>query len=236
MRENAAKTSSPIACNASPPARPAVREGAAAPAAGPEDDAGVFLVEDPPVARDCTGGAFAGVAFPGEALRGAALAGEAFGGEACARETFADRLLGAAFAPFARFARAAEPGDFAVAIPYPCNVCRRISTRRSIACLPGSVHRTGSTDFAPRNAFVNLTSRPYAELARQMYVVAIAWLYVALMVSVTQPTIFRGLVTFVGTGLFPLALLLYLVGTPQRRRNQRRASGEQTERSVEPDQ
>lgn len=69
-----------------------------------------------------------------------------------------------------------------------------------------------------------------------MYVVAIAWLYVALMVSITQPTVFRGVVTFVGAGLFPLALLLYLLGTPQRRRNQRRTGEDEAKESVEPDQ
>jgi len=69
-----------------------------------------------------------------------------------------------------------------------------------------------------------------------VYVVAIAWLYVALMVSITQPTVFRGVVTFIGAGLFPLALLLYLLGTPQRRRNQRRAREAEANGSVDPDQ
>lgn len=53
-----------------------------------------------------------------------------------------------------------------------------------------------------------------------MYIVAIAWIYVTLMVSIMQPTVFRGVVTFLGVGLGPLALLLWLVGTPARRRRQ----------------
>jgi hypothetical protein len=53
-----------------------------------------------------------------------------------------------------------------------------------------------------------------------MYIIAIAWVYTVLMVSAAQPTLFRGIVTFVGAGLMPLALFLYLFGTPQRRRNQ----------------
>ncbi|MEN9314146.1 MAG: hypothetical protein RIS35_539 [Pseudomonadota bacterium] len=53
-----------------------------------------------------------------------------------------------------------------------------------------------------------------------MYIVAIAWLYVVLMVSITQPSPLKGVLTFLGTGLLPLALFLWLVGTPQRRRNQ----------------
>lgn len=55
-----------------------------------------------------------------------------------------------------------------------------------------------------------------------MYIVAIAWIYVALMVSITQPSTFRAIVTFAGTGLLPLALFLWLMGTPQRRRNRAR--------------
>ncbi len=59
-----------------------------------------------------------------------------------------------------------------------------------------------------------------------MYIVAIAWLYVLMLVSVMQPTIFRGIVTFLGAGLFPLALFLYLVGTPQRLRNRDKTAAE----------
>jgi hypothetical protein len=88
-------------------------------------------------------------------------------------------------------------------------------------------------DFAPRHAFVKLAHAPYAELARLMYVVAIAWVYVALMVAITQPTVFSGIVTFVAAGIFPLALLLYLLGGPQRRRNRLRARESE---SGEPDQ
>lgn len=55
-----------------------------------------------------------------------------------------------------------------------------------------------------------------------MYIVAIAWIYVLLMVSIMQPTVFRGVVTFIGAGLGPLALLLWLIGTPARRRRARK--------------
>lgn len=57
-----------------------------------------------------------------------------------------------------------------------------------------------------------------------MYIVAIAWIYVVLMVSITQPTALKGVLTFIGTGLLPLALFLWLVGTPQRRRRQAQAA------------
>jgi hypothetical protein len=56
-----------------------------------------------------------------------------------------------------------------------------------------------------------------------MYLVAIAWLYVALMMSVAEAnhptgTLIGSLITFVLYGLLPVALVLYLMGTPQRRR------------------
>lgn len=60
-----------------------------------------------------------------------------------------------------------------------------------------------------------------------MYIVAIAWLYVTLMMALTEPSVVAGVLTFVFYGLLPCALLLWLVGTPQRRRNQLRQAAEQ---------
>lgn len=56
-----------------------------------------------------------------------------------------------------------------------------------------------------------------------MYIVALAWLYVVLMVSIAQPSVLRGVLTFIGTGVFPLAIFLYVMGSPQRRRDQAKA-------------
>ena len=56
-----------------------------------------------------------------------------------------------------------------------------------------------------------------------MYIVAIAWLYVVLMMSLTESSAVAGIATFVFYGLAPLALFLWLIGTPQRRRNRRSA-------------
>ena len=52
-----------------------------------------------------------------------------------------------------------------------------------------------------------------------MYIIAIAWLYVTLMMAITEPSITAGVLTFVFYGLLPCALLLWIIGTPQRRRN-----------------
>ncbi len=56
-----------------------------------------------------------------------------------------------------------------------------------------------------------------------MYVIAIAWLYVALMMAVAEATSPIGSVvgaffTFVLYGVAPVSLVLYLMGTPARRK------------------
>lgn len=68
-----------------------------------------------------------------------------------------------------------------------------------------------------------------------MYLVAIGWLYVALMMSVAEATHAQGtllgsIVTFFLYGLGPVALVLYLMATPQRRKALR--AREATERAA----
>ena len=57
-----------------------------------------------------------------------------------------------------------------------------------------------------------------------MYLIAIAWLYVALLAAVTDNSVVGGVLTFVFYGLAPMALFLWLFGTPTRRRRQREAN------------
>lgn len=54
-----------------------------------------------------------------------------------------------------------------------------------------------------------------------MYIVAIAWLYVVVLMTLTETSFIAGLVTLVFYGIAPLALFLWLMGTPERRRRQR---------------
>lgn len=54
-----------------------------------------------------------------------------------------------------------------------------------------------------------------------MYIIAIAWLYVALLMALTEPSIVGGILSFVFYGLLPCALALWLLGTPQRKRLKR---------------
>jgi len=59
-----------------------------------------------------------------------------------------------------------------------------------------------------------------------LYIIAIGWLYVALMMSVaeatnTTGTVLGAIITFVLYGALPVALLMYILGTPARRRAHR---------------
>lgn len=56
-----------------------------------------------------------------------------------------------------------------------------------------------------------------------MYLVVIAWTYVVLMMSVAEATnttgsVLGAIVTFFLYGVLPMAVLIYLMRTPQRRR------------------
>lgn len=59
-----------------------------------------------------------------------------------------------------------------------------------------------------------------------MYLVPIAWIYVTLMMALVEGTSSQGsvlgaIITFVLYGLLPVALVMYVLGTPGRRRAQR---------------
>lgn len=56
-----------------------------------------------------------------------------------------------------------------------------------------------------------------------MTLVAVAWIYVVLLMAVAeavspQGSLLGALVTFVLYGVLPLAIVLYIIGTPARRR------------------
>ena len=57
-----------------------------------------------------------------------------------------------------------------------------------------------------------------------MHIVAIGWLYVTLMMAVTEKNITAGVLTFVFYGLAPTALLFWLSGTRLRNRAAKRQS------------
>ena len=71
-----------------------------------------------------------------------------------------------------------------------------------------------------------------------MYLVAIAWMYVVLMMAVAEATAPNGTVlgaffTLLLYGLLPLSIVLYLMGTPMRRKARR--ATEARESTAQPD-
>ncbi|MFN3302895.1 MAG: hypothetical protein ACK44A_04160 [Roseateles sp.] len=67
-----------------------------------------------------------------------------------------------------------------------------------------------------------------------MYLIAIAWAYVALMMAAAealspQGTLFGAFVTLMLYGVLPLGLLLYILGTPGRRRRRAAESSSQAD-------
>lgn len=66
-----------------------------------------------------------------------------------------------------------------------------------------------------------------------MYIIAIGWLYVTLLVAVNEASVIAGIVSFLFYGLLPCGLLLWISGTKVRR--QRRAYREQMAAAREAD-
>ncbi len=72
-----------------------------------------------------------------------------------------------------------------------------------------------------------------------MYLVVIAWLYVTLMMAAAEATASNGsllgaLVTFVLYGLLPMGIVVYLMGSPARRRAIKRREAEELEKAASP--
>lgn len=70
-----------------------------------------------------------------------------------------------------------------------------------------------------------------------MYLVAIAWMYVVLMMAVAealspQGSVLGAVITLLLYGVGPLALVMYILGTPHRRRRRRAAEQAEAEAQV----
>ena len=73
-----------------------------------------------------------------------------------------------------------------------------------------------------------------------MYLIVIAWMYVVLMMSIAEATNSNGtllgaLVTFVLYGLLPVALVVYLMRTPARRKALRARAEQERMETPSPD-
>jgi hypothetical protein len=72
-----------------------------------------------------------------------------------------------------------------------------------------------------------------------MYIVVIGWMYVVLMMSIVEDSVVAGIMTFLMYGVVPLAIILYLTGGRQRRRNRalakKQADDSNINSTVQPD-
>jgi cytochrome c biogenesis protein CcdA len=59
-----------------------------------------------------------------------------------------------------------------------------------------------------------------------MWIVAVAWIYVVALMSLTEPNFVAGIMTFLGYCVLPLSLLYYLSGSKRRRMRNERAARE----------
>ena len=64
-----------------------------------------------------------------------------------------------------------------------------------------------------------------------MHIVAIAWIFVVVLVALAeatapQGTVLGALFTLLGWGVLPLSIVLYVLNTPARKRRQRQAASD----------
>jgi biotin transporter BioY len=51
-----------------------------------------------------------------------------------------------------------------------------------------------------------------------VHIAAVGWIYVTLMMAITEETVIAGIMTFFLYGVLPTVIIVYLGGSPQRRR------------------
>jgi hypothetical protein len=51
-----------------------------------------------------------------------------------------------------------------------------------------------------------------------MYIIPIAWSYVAVMIAATEESLFRGIIALLLWGVLPVGLFMFFAGSPGRRK------------------
>jgi hypothetical protein len=54
-----------------------------------------------------------------------------------------------------------------------------------------------------------------------LYLIAIAWVYVVLMMSLAESSVIAGIMTFIFYCIIPLGLVLYILSSPARKRQRK---------------
>lgn len=60
-----------------------------------------------------------------------------------------------------------------------------------------------------------------------MLIIIIAWLYVVILMSMTENTVIAGVMTFLLYGVLPLSVVVYLLNTPARRARRKAAQAQE---------
>ena len=60
-----------------------------------------------------------------------------------------------------------------------------------------------------------------------MLIIIIAWLYVVILMSMTEDTVIAGVMTFLLYGVLPLSVVVYLLNTPARRARRKAAQAQE---------
>lgn len=63
-----------------------------------------------------------------------------------------------------------------------------------------------------------------------MHIAAVGWIYVVLMMAITEESVVAGIMTFLFYGVLPVLLILYVTGSGNRRR---RRAQEQAEKHAQ---
>jgi hypothetical protein len=50
-----------------------------------------------------------------------------------------------------------------------------------------------------------------------MWIVAVGWIYVVVLMAATEPTVLAGIMTFFGYCVLPLSIVFYIAGSKRRR-------------------
>ena len=69
-------------------------------------------------------------------------------------------------------------------------------------------------------------------IIRDMYIIAIGWMWVVLLMAITESNIVAGILTFTFYGLLPCSLLMWLLATSMRRRRVAARNAAETSASV----
>jgi hypothetical protein len=68
-----------------------------------------------------------------------------------------------------------------------------------------------------------------------MYIIPIAWSYVAVMIAATEESLFRGLIALLLWGVFPVGLFMFFAGSPARRRQRNLEQASVEQQNAKPD-